>query len=66
MLDYVVNGRPALEWIMKWQIVTTDKNSHNVNELNRYPIKTVKSFSHYLEFFQIIITVSLEIINKRQ
>ena len=36
--DYVVNGKPALEWVMERQVVKTDKASGIVNDANRYAI----------------------------
>ncbi|WP_375672863.1 type ISP restriction/modification enzyme, partial [Bartonella sp. AA16SXTY] len=39
--DYVVNGRPALEWVMERQVVKTDKASGLVNDANRYAVETV-------------------------
>src|SRR5690606_5034438 len=32
--EYVVNGKPALEWVMERQAVTTDKKSGIVNDAN--------------------------------
>lgn len=31
--DYVVNGQPALEWVMERQAVTTNKKSGIVNDV---------------------------------
>ncbi|ODT14193.1 MAG: damage-inducible protein, partial [Kaistia sp. SCN 65-12] len=39
--DYVVNGKPALEWVMERQCVKTDPASGIVNDANRYAIETV-------------------------
>ncbi|EBA14409.1 hypothetical protein RSK20926_02032 [Roseobacter sp. SK209-2-6] len=39
--DYVVNGKPALEWVMERQIVKTDKKSGIVNDANDYANETV-------------------------
>ncbi|WP_455479308.1 DEAD/DEAH box helicase [Bartonella sp. B23] len=58
--DYVVNGRPALEWIMERQVIKTDKASGLVNDANRYAVETVGNPAYPLELFQRIITVSLE------
>ncbi|WP_455480987.1 DEAD/DEAH box helicase [Bartonella sp. B12(2025)] len=58
--DYVVNGRPALEWIMERQVVKTDKASGLVNDANRYAVETVGNPAYPLELFQRVITVSLE------
>ncbi|MEY4238953.1 MAG: hypothetical protein RL339_1554 [Pseudomonadota bacterium] len=58
--DYVVNGKPALEWVMERQCVKTDKASGIVNDANRYAIETVGDPAYPLKLFQSVITVSLE------
>jgi predicted helicase len=58
--DYVVNGKPALEWVMERQCVKTDKASGIVNDANRYAIETVGNPAYPLELFQRVITISLE------
>jgi hypothetical protein len=39
--DQVVNGKPAIEWVMERQAVTTDKASSIVNDANRWATETV-------------------------
>ena len=58
--DYVVNGKPALAWIMDRQCVKTDKASGIVSDANRYAIETVGDPRYPLDLFLRIITVSLE------
>lgn len=58
--DYVVNGKPALEWVMERQVVKTDKDSGIVNDANHYAIETVGDPAYPLKLFQRVITVSLE------
>lgn len=58
--DYVVNGKPALEWVMERQVVKTDKDSGIVNDANRYAIETMNNPAYPLELFQRVITVSME------
>jgi predicted helicase len=58
--DYVVNGKPALEWVMERQVVKTDKDSGIVNDANDYANETVGNPRYPLELFQRVITVSLE------
>lgn len=58
--EYVVNGKPALEWVMERQCVKTDKASGIVNDANRYAIETVGDPAYPLKLFQRVITVSLE------
>ena len=64
--DYVVNGKPALEWVMERQGVLKDsynpktqKGSDIVNDANRYATETVGNPAYPLELFQRVITVSL-------
>ena len=61
--EYVVNGKPALEWVMDRQVVKTDRASGIVNDANRYAVETVGDPAYPLELFQRIITVSLETMN---
>ena len=58
--DYIVNGRPALEWVMERQTVKTDKKSGIVNDANDYALETIGNPRYPLELFQRVITVSLE------
>jgi len=58
--DYVVNGKPALEWVMERQVVKTDKKSGIVNDANDYANETMGNPAYPLELFQRVITVSLE------
>ena len=37
--DYVVNGKPALEWVMERQCVKTDPASGIVNDANATPMR---------------------------
>lgn len=58
--DYVVNGKPALEWVRERQVVKTDNKSGITNDANRYAIETMGNPAYPLELFQRVITVSLE------
>ncbi|TWC81420.1 putative helicase [Rhizobium sp. SJZ105] len=58
--DYVVNGKPALEWVMERQVIKTDKDSGIVNDANDYATETVGDPKYPLELFQRVITVSIE------
>ncbi len=58
--DYIVNGKPALEWVMERQAVTTHTDSGIVNDANDWAIETMKNARYPLELFQRVITVSLE------
>ena len=58
--EYVVNGKPALEWVMERQCVKTDASSGIVNDANRYANETVGDSAYPLKLFQRVITVSLQ------
>ncbi len=60
--EYVVNGKPALEWVMERQCVKTDKASGIVNDANDFANETMNNPAYPLELFQRVITVSLETI----
>ena len=58
--DYVVNGKPALDWVVERQCVKTDTKSGIVNDANDYANETMHNPAYPLELFQRVITVSLE------
>ncbi|MHA6896222.1 DEAD/DEAH box helicase [Ralstonia pseudosolanacearum] len=58
--EYVVNGKPALDWVVERQCVKPDKDSGIVNDANDYAIETMNNPRYPLELFQRVVTVSLE------
>lgn len=58
--EYVVNGKPALDWVVERQCVKTDKDSGIVNDANDYAVETMNNPRYPLELFQRVVTVSLE------
>lgn len=58
--EYIVNGKPALEWVMERQCVKPDKDSGIVNDANDWAIETMHDAAYPLKLFQRVITVSLE------
>ncbi len=58
--DYIINGKPALDWVVERQCVKTDKDSGIVNDANDWAVDTMKNPHYPLELFQRVITVSLE------
>ena len=58
--DYVVNGKPALEWVMERQSVKTDKASGIINDANDWAIETMNNPRYPMELFLRVVTVSLE------
>ncbi|SAL76594.1 helicase domain-containing protein [Caballeronia terrestris] len=58
--EYVVNGKPALDWVIERQCVKTEKDSGIVNDANDYATETMNNPRYPLELFQRVVTVSLE------
>lgn len=58
--DYVVNGKPALDWVVERQCVRTDKASGIVNDANDWAVETMNNPKYPLELFCRVVTVSLE------
>lgn len=58
--EYVVNGKPALDWVVERQSVKTDKDSGIVNDANDWAIETMNNPRYPLELFLRVITVSVE------
>ena len=58
--DYVVNGKPALSWVMGRQCVKTDKVSGIVSDANAWAVETAGNPHYPLDLFLRVITVSLE------
>ncbi len=58
--DYIVNGKPALDWVIERQSVRTDKDSGIVNDANAWASETLHNPRYPLELFLRVITVSLE------
>lgn len=58
-LDYVVNGKPALEWIIERYQVTADKDSGIVNDPNDWADEHGDP-AYILNLFKRLVRVSLE------
>ena len=58
--DYVVNGKPALDWVVERQCVKVDKASGIVNDANDWATETMNNPRYPLELFLRVVTVSLE------
>ena len=57
--DYVVNGKPAIEWVMERQ-GATHKESGIVNDANLWALETMNNARYPLDLLLRVITVSLE------
>lgn len=58
--DYIVNGKPALDWVVERQCVSTDKDSGITNDANDWATETMDNPKYPLELFLRVVTVSLE------
>lgn len=58
--DYIVNGKPAIDWVMERQAVKVDKDSGIVNDANDYATETVGDPRYPFDLLCRVITVSLE------
>ena len=58
--DTIVNGKPALEWVMGCQSVTTDKDSGITSDANLWATETMGDDKYPLELFLRVVTVVLE------
>lgn len=58
--DYVVNGKPALDWVAERQSFRIDKDSGIVNDANDWAVETMGNPRYPLELFQRVITVSMQ------
>jgi predicted helicase len=57
---YVVNGKPAIDWVIERQGVRVDKDSGIVNDANNWAVDTMHNPRYPLELLLRVITVSLE------
>lgn len=58
--EYIVNGKPALDWVMERQSIRSEKDSGIVNDANDWAEETMHDPAYPLKLFQRVITVSLE------
>ncbi|POA74395.1 type ISP restriction/modification enzyme [Pseudomonas sp. DP16D-R1] len=58
--EYVVNGKPALDWVVERQCVSTHKDSGITNDANDWACETMGNPRYPLELFLRVVTVSLE------
>lgn len=58
--NYVVNGKPALEWVMERQAVSEHKDSGIINDANLWATETMKDPAYSLKLFLRVVTVSLK------
>lgn len=57
--EYVVNGKPAIEWVIERQAVTTHKESGITNDANDWAVETMDNPKYPLELLLRVIQISL-------
>ena len=58
--EYVINGRSALDWVIRQYQVTTDKASGIVNDPNEWEPDNPR---YIVDLFEKLVTVSVETVN---
>jgi len=58
--NYVVNGRPAIDWVVERQGIRIDKASGIISDSNHYACETMNNSRYPLELLLRVISVSLE------
>ena len=64
--DYIVNGKPALDWVVERQCVKTDKDSGIVSDANDWAVETLNNPRYPLELIGKVVAVAVgtrEIVN---
>jgi hypothetical protein len=56
----VINGKPALDWVVERQCVKADGDSSIVNDANEWANGTMNDPKYPIELFLRVVTVSLE------
>ncbi len=57
---YVVNGKPAIKWVMERQRISTHKASGIVNDANRFAVETMHDPSYPLKLLAKVICISMQ------
>ena len=58
--DYVINGKPALKWVMLQQAITTDKASGIVKDPNHWAATSADGPSYPLKLLARVVRLSIE------
>ncbi|MXW82405.1 MAG: DEAD/DEAH box helicase [Rhodothermaceae bacterium] len=58
--NYMMNGKPAIAWVMERQRAKTDGASQIINDANCFAIETMQDPSYPLRLLAKVITVSME------
>ena len=58
--EYMVNGKPAIAWVMERQCVRTDRKSGIVNDANKFALETMGDAAYPLKLLARIISISMK------
>jgi predicted helicase len=58
--EYVVNGKPAIDWVIERQCVKVEKASGIVSDANEWAIETMNNPRYPLELLLRVVAVSLD------
>ena len=58
--EYIVNGRPAIEWVMEKQAVSEHKDSQITNDPGSWANETMDGPAYSLKLLQRVVTISIE------
>ena len=65
--EYIVNGKPALDWVVERQCAKTDKDSGIMSDTNDWALETMNNPKYPLELVGKVVAVALgtwKIVNK--
>ncbi|WP_297477457.1 type ISP restriction/modification enzyme, partial [Ferrovum sp.] len=65
--EYIVNGKPALDWVVERQCAKTDKDSGIMSDANDWALETMNNPKYPLELVGKVVAVALgtwKIVNK--
>lgn len=58
--EYVINGKPAVDWVVERQCVKVDKASGIINDSNDWSVETMNNPRYSLDLLLRVVSVSLE------
>jgi len=61
--DYIVNGKPAIDWVVERQCVSINKDSKIENNANDFANLTMKNPAYIIELLQSVISLSLKTVD---
>jgi predicted helicase len=62
-IEYEVNGKPAIDWVIERQCVSINKQSKIENDANDFANLTMQNPLYIIELLQSVISLSLETVD---